>query len=877
MTRTFQARRPRFFTTSVCAIALSLGLATLPVRAFAEEANADDPAVEEAAAAAEAEAADPADAEDAASAGATEDTTAADPAAAPSQDEPAGLTRTPYQPAEGAYIITGISANKVVDVVSGKVWVEGTGIQTYTSNNSPAQRWFITEYKGHYLITSAMSNYVLQVEKKSEKQATVTLATSNGSEDQLWDFSKLSNGAYEIRSVSTGFVLDIKGASTENKATIQAYRSNDSAAQQWSLLQQKAVVDDGIYTISTALNSKMVLDVPSGSLSDGTGVQLWTSNGSMAQKWALAFDEKTGYYTITSVNSGMALAVDGAGYNKDKLCQTAPTDAASQLWCIIKRGNGQLLLVSATAGRCIDVPSANAAKGVRPQVYTRNGSEAQGWALTPTSLVVPGLYKLTSRLETSKLIDVAGGSLEKDAKLQIYGSNGSLAQKWVVSAESDEQVTIKNAASGLYLCDAGSALQGTDDPTSEAAQWKAIASPAGGITFINVSTGKAIDVSGGKKTNGTAVSVHKYNGTIAQTWRLDTTTPITDGMYTLLSRADKSKVLDVKSASTDKGGVVQLWGGNGTNAQKWTIKSLGGGLYSIINVNSGLVLDVKSGSVKAGTALQQWSSNGTVAQKWKISVGEKGGLVFTSAGGDFCIGLSGDEATKGAAAVLDAPGSETTSAWIFSATKKAVDPTFVDPVTGEPAYVAPSGIVVGTSYQAQMVARANAATSATFNRQSWGNLNDTEKQAVRKKGSATNWYITVDKGTSQVKDSIVCVLHYNNGSWQVVRSYKAITHNNTFTGHYIINHKGQTAWTPGQKYNGVSYTLGQLMQMNPYWMCYYHTTETSRPGYPNGVESGQGFHGGAGSGGCVAMPDENNGQVKWMWENVPVHTTVDIF
>ena len=893
MIRISQAQ-PRLLARSACAIALSLGLAISPAAALAaseDAAEAEATQLEELSSEAEVESPENAEPSGATEETATEvagDATEEAVAAATEQEAPAGHVRTPYQPAEGAYIIAGAASNKVIDVVSGKVKVAGTGIQIYPSNNSPAQRWFVTEYEGHYIIKSATSNNVLQVKKTSEKQGTVTLAAQSGAQDQLWDFSQLDNGAFEIRSVSTGFVLDVKGGATANKSPIQVYRSNDTVAQQWSLSYQDAILDDGIYTIASSLNPKMVFDVPSGSLKDGTNIQLWTSNNSIAQKWSFTYDPQTGYYLITSVNSGLALAVDGAGYSQDRICQTALTGAAAQLWSVVDLGEGRMTLVSATAGRCIDLPSATAAKATKPELNNRAGSDSQTWVIAPTRLVTSGLYRLTTRLDTSKLIDVAHGSLEKTANLQVYGNNGSLAQKWVVNAESDEEITIKNAASGLYLCDNGSALQGTEDPANENGVWKAIDSPAGGITFVNVSTGKAIDVTGGKKTNGTIISVHRYNGTLAQTWRLDATTPISDGMYVLLNRASKSMALDVKSASKAKGAVVQLWGSNGTNAQKWQVKSLGGGLYSITNVNSGLVLDVKSGNVAAGTALQQWSSNGTVAQKWKVSIGDFGGIEFTSAGGDFCAGLAENTVTKGAAAVLAAPGEAPTSAWIYAATKRAEE---AEPIIPEKDYVAPAGVTVSRAYQNEMISRANITgtsvawdeknkkyTSVLFETKAWNSLTPAEQELVQLRGSATDWYITVEKGDSSGYGTKVCVLHYNHGAWEVVRNFRANTAS-TFDGRFVINHKAQSYWLPGKNYYGTTYTQAQLMKINPYWMCYVHETGA----YGGDYESGQGFHGGYSSKGCIAMPDGKAsngglfGDAEWLYNNVPIHTTVDLF
>jgi hypothetical protein len=46
-------------------------------------------------------------------------------------------------------------------------------------------------------------------------------------------------------------------------------------------------------------------------------------------------------------------------------------------------GNGQYKLVGVGSGRCLDVPAASAANGVRLQIYDCNGTAAQAFRLSP--------------------------------------------------------------------------------------------------------------------------------------------------------------------------------------------------------------------------------------------------------------------------------------------------------------------------------------------------------------------------------------------------------------------------------------------------------------------------------------------------------------
>lgn len=106
---------------------------------------------------------------------------------------------------------------------------------------------------------------------------------------------------------------------------------------------------------------------------------------------------------------------------------------------------------------------------------------------------------------------------------------------------------------------------------------------------------------------------------------------LADGVYTVASAKDPSKVLDVNSASVANGGNVQLYASNGTNAQQWRVSHDAQGYVTFTNINSGKVLDVKSGGYSNGTNVQQYTSNGSRAQKWIVVPGEDGFFEVLSA------------------------------------------------------------------------------------------------------------------------------------------------------------------------------------------------------------------------------------------------------
>jgi lysophospholipase L1-like esterase len=118
--------------------------------------------------------------------------------------------------------------------------------------------------------------------------------------------------------------------------------------------------------------------------------------------------------------------------------------------------------------------------------------------------------------------------------------------------------------------------------------------------------GKCLDVANSGTANGTHVQLWGCNGTGAQKW---TAVPGAGGTLRALGGC-----LDVSGSGTAAGTLVQLWQCNGTGAQRW----LPGANGSLVNPESGRCLDDPNATTADGTQLQIWDCNGTAAQKWTL-------------------------------------------------------------------------------------------------------------------------------------------------------------------------------------------------------------------------------------------------------------------
>ena len=134
--------------------------------------------------------------------------------------------------------------------------------------------------------------------------------------------------------------------------------------------------------IRSALNTNKVIDISGNSNENGAKVQLWSDNGTGAQK----------FYILRTGDDN---------------------------WCnIFKAGTF----------KCLDVTSGKAGKGVKIQLWNYNGTAAQDWKLENAG---NGYVYLKNRL--GYYLDVSGGSSADGTQIQTWTLNKTKAQKWKVA------------------------------------------------------------------------------------------------------------------------------------------------------------------------------------------------------------------------------------------------------------------------------------------------------------------------------------------------------------------------------------------------------------------------------------------------------------
>lgn len=122
-----------------------------------------------------------------------------------------------------------------------------------------------------------------------------------------------------------------------------------------------------------------------------------------------------------------------------------------------------------------------------------------------------------------KVWDVAGGSSSNGANVQMYNSNMTKAQRWLVHEDENGFLTFENTGSGLVLdvsggiAEPGRNVQQYVANGTRAQKWIAVKDADGGSTIHSVlNFDYVLDIAGGSSANGANVQLYKANQTAAQ-------------------------------------------------------------------------------------------------------------------------------------------------------------------------------------------------------------------------------------------------------------------------------------------------------------------------------------------------------------------------
>ncbi|MFJ9046216.1 ricin-type beta-trefoil lectin domain protein [Streptomyces sp. NPDC102347] len=156
------------------------------------------------------------------------------------------------------------------------------------------------------------------------------------------------------------------------------YHPNEAGMRAAAALVRSALASDGL-TRTAAFRSAVpgkCVDVRASGTADGTPVQLWTCNGTAAQRWT--FLPGPGG-TLRALGRCLDVS-DGGTANGTKVQLWQCNGTGAQRWVT----GSDSSLINPRSGRCLDDPAASTADGTQLQIYDCNATDAQRWTPTPS-------------------------------------------------------------------------------------------------------------------------------------------------------------------------------------------------------------------------------------------------------------------------------------------------------------------------------------------------------------------------------------------------------------------------------------------------------------------------------------------------------------
>ena len=408
-------------------------------------------------------------------------------------------------------------------------------------------------------------------------------------------------------------------------------------------------VEDGVYIISCAGNSNFVFDIYNNSLVKDGNLIIWTRNGGANQKFYISY-EGDGYYKISSVNSALVLDVEsGSKENGTNIRQWEDNSSNAQRWKINKNSDGTYTFVAQCSGKALDVDGAIFENGRNVQQYDSNNTNAQKFNLEKTDIINEGIVSIRKADSVDMVVDVKDNSSKNGEEIQLYGKNGSLAQRFEIHKIKDDEVRIRTMSSGGWLTEEGkeegsSVVQEGDSltPVSDANTWKIEWN--NGIVFKNKESGLYLDVEGNKTDSATKIKVNKKNNNQISQRFLVVKEDLLGGWYEIESAL--GTFVDLDNSGSDWGTNIHMWERNGQNNQKFKFTKSGDGY--LITTMYGLAFDVENGSMENFANVRQWEDNGATCQRWKAEILDDGYIRFMNCNSGKYLDVANGSAEPGA-------------------------------------------------------------------------------------------------------------------------------------------------------------------------------------------------------------------------------------
>ena len=427
---------------------------------------------------------------------------------------------------EGAYIISCAADDRYVLDIEGKSLENTANLHIWTKTEEANQRFYIEqEEDGYYKISSINSGKVLDVANASKDSGTnIWQYESNDSAAQKWEIRLNQDGTYTFVSKVSGKAIDVKNAEYKDGTDVYQYDLNNTKAQKFKL-EKTGIIKDDIVAIKKLSAPKMLLDIKDNSPEDKTKLQLYSDNGTLAQRFEIHTIAENEVRIRTASSGGWLTEtgkIEGAEVIQLGNSSTPVNDANT--W-IVEWNNG-ITFKNKESNLFLDVSGDATENETKIQVWKENNSQlAQRFLVNEENLITNGWYIIEN--SSGKVMDLDNSGKSNGTNIQLWGNGNQSNQKFKIekTAQGYGIYTIHNLPLDVEQgsLEDGANIRQWEDNGTGAQRWIPEIRDGGYIAFKNYNSGKYIDVENQNAVEGANILQASESNSNTQLWRLTST------------------------------------------------------------------------------------------------------------------------------------------------------------------------------------------------------------------------------------------------------------------------------------------------------------------------------------------------------------------
>ena len=178
------------------------------------------------------------------------------------------------------------------------------------------------------------------------------------------------------------FVLDVENGKSTNGTRILLRKKSTGKAQKFTFIKYEGASLNGQYFIRSGSNSNFVVDVSGGKFRNGSNIQLYKANKSVAQKFTLKHIASCDCYNIVSYNSNFSIDVkNGSKANGANIWIYKNNSTAAQRWYIVKGMDGFYRIRNIGSRKMLNLNANKIGNGININLWQDGNANSQRWRL----------------------------------------------------------------------------------------------------------------------------------------------------------------------------------------------------------------------------------------------------------------------------------------------------------------------------------------------------------------------------------------------------------------------------------------------------------------------------------------------------------------